>query len=101
MPPSKPSFSSSLKKPPLLLRILPRPYHATASAMPAIVPIDKNGCPEMAPLISKKNFSKFEMVDFGLIFGGEETTFGIVSRMEVLDAMMKLPVMVVSQYLRF
>jgi hypothetical protein len=41
------------------------------------------------------------MVDFGLIFGGEETTFGIVSRIEVRDAMIELPVMVVSQYLRF
>lgn len=69
--------------------------------MPTIVPINKKGCPEMAPLMSKKNFSKFEMVDLGLIFGGEETTLGIVSRIEVLDAMMKLPVMVVSQYLRF
>lgn len=55
----------------------------------------------MAPLMSKKNFSKFEIVDLYLIFDGEETTFGIVSRMEVREAIMKLPVIVVSQYRRF
>jgi hypothetical protein len=55
----------------------------------------------MAPLRSKKNFSKLEMVDLGLIFGGEATTFEIVSRIEVLEAMIKLPVIVLSQYLRF
>jgi hypothetical protein len=65
------------------------------------MPMDRNGCPDMAPLRSKKNFSKLEMVDLGLIFGGEATTFEIVSRIEVLEAMIKLPVIVLSQYLRF
>jgi hypothetical protein len=64
-------------------------------------PIDKIGCPEMAPLMSKKNFSKFEMVDLGLIFGGELTTLGSVSRIDVRDAVIELPVAVLSQYLRF
>merc|ERR1712093_862381 len=45
--------------------------------------------------------SKFEIVGLGLILGGEATTFGIVSRMDVRDAMMELPVIVVSQYLRW
>jgi hypothetical protein len=41
------------------------------------------------------------MVDLGLIFGGEMTTLGSVSRMDVRDAMIELPVTVLSQYLRF
>lgn len=40
------------------------------------------------------------MVDLGLIFGGEATTLGMVSRIDVREAMIGLPVMVVSQYLR-
>jgi len=51
----------------------------------------------MVDLISKKNFSKFEIVDFGLILGGERMILGIVSRIEVREAMMALPVIVVSQ----
>jgi len=54
----------------------------------------------MAPLISKKNFSKLPMVDLGLIVGGEATTLRIVSKIEVRDAIIGLPVSVVSQYLR-
>ncbi len=69
--------------------------------MPAMNPIDRIGCPEITPLISKKNFSKFEMVDFGLIFGGELTTLGSVSSIDVRDARIELPVSVLSQYLRF
>jgi hypothetical protein len=41
------------------------------------------------------------MVDLGLIFGGETTTFGSVSRIDVRDAMIEFPVTVLSQYLRF
>lgn len=37
------------------------------------------------------------IVDFGLRTGGEEMTFGMVSRIEVRDAIMLLPVMVWSQ----
>lgn len=71
------------------------------TTIPAMNPIDRIGWPEIAPLISKKNFSKLEMVDLGLIFGGEMTTLGSVSRMDVRDAMIELPVTVLSQYLRF
>jgi hypothetical protein len=78
-----------------------RPHINALITIPAMNPIDRKGCPEIAPLISKKNFSKFEMVDLGLIFGGETTTFGSVSRIDVRDAMIELPVMVLSQYLRF
>jgi hypothetical protein len=63
-------------------------------------PIERKGCPEMAPLISKKNFSKLPMVDLGLIVDGEATTLRIVSKIEVRDAIIGLPVSVVSQYLR-
>jgi hypothetical protein len=63
-------------------------------------PIERKGCPEMAPLISKKNFSKLPMVDLGLIVGGEATTLRIVSKIEVRDAIIGFPVSVVSQYLR-
>jgi hypothetical protein len=101
LPPNRPSFSSSLKYPPLLLRNRFRPQTNALPTIPAMNPIDRIGCPEIAPRISKKNFSKFEMVDLGLIFGGEMTTLGNVSRIDVRDAMIELPVMVVSQYLRF
>lgn len=68
--------------------------------MPAITPIDKKGCPEMAPLMSKKNFSKLEIVDLGLICGGDLETLPIVSRIDVREGMIKLPLIVVSQYRR-
>jgi hypothetical protein len=45
--------------------------------------------------------SKLEIVRFALILGGDETTFGRVSRIDVLEGMIAFPVMVVSQYLRF
>jgi hypothetical protein len=63
-------------------------------------PIERKGCPEMAPLISKKNFSKLPIVDLGLIVDGEATTLRIVSKIEVRDAIIGLPVSVISQYLR-
>jgi len=69
--------------------------------MPAMDPIDRIGCPEITPLISKKNFSKGPIVDLGLIFGGELTTLGSVSRIDVRDASIEFPVSVLSQYLRF
>jgi hypothetical protein len=36
-------------------------------------------------------------VDLGFILGGEETTLGIVSRIEVREAMIEFPVIVWSQ----
>jgi hypothetical protein len=47
--------------------------------------------------IWKKIFSNVPMVDFGLSFGGEATIRGRVSRIEVRDGVMKLPVSVTSQ----
>jgi hypothetical protein len=38
--------------------------------------------------MSKKIFSKLEMVSFGLILGGEVTTLEIVSRIEVREGRM-------------
>jgi len=38
-----------------------------------------------------------EVVDLGAIFGGEAMTLGMVSRMEVREGTIGLPVMVVSQ----
>jgi hypothetical protein len=38
--------------------------------------------------MSKKIFSKLEMVSLGLILGGEATTLFSVSRMEVRDGVM-------------
>lgn len=54
------------------------------------------GCPKRC-VIWKRTRSKLEVVDLGLIFGGEAMTLGRVSRMEVRDGTMGLPVMVVSQ----
>ena len=51
--------------------------------------------------ILKKMFSMKETVDFGESFGGLLTTRGRVSKIEVRDGTMKLPVSVTSQYRRF
>jgi hypothetical protein len=45
--------------------------------------------------------SKLDIVRFALILGGEATTLGSVSRMDVRDGMIAFPVIVLSQYLRF
>jgi hypothetical protein len=45
--------------------------------------------------------SKLEIVRLALILGGEDTTLGRVSRIDVREGMMAFPVIVVSQYLRF
>ena len=46
-------------------------------------------------------FSKVPIVDFGLSFGGDATIRGSVSRIDVREGVMKLPVSVTSQYRRF
>ena len=63
-------------------------------------PTDNIGCPAMAPFRSKKNNSKLEIVDLGLMAGGDRTMFRNVSRIDVLEAMIEFPEIVVSQYLR-
>ncbi len=45
--------------------------------------------------------SMLEVDDFDAIFGGDATTLDNVSRMDVREGTMGLPVMVTSQYLRF
>lgn len=57
----------------------------------------KKGCSEKVTRISKKIFSKLEMVSLGLIFGGDCVTLLMVSRIEVLEGRMEFPVMVWSQ----
>lgn len=51
--------------------------------------------------MSKKIFSKLEIVSLGLISGGEAVTFEMVSRIDTREGTMGLPVMVMSQYRRF
>ena len=46
-------------------------------------------------------FSNVPIVDFGLSFGGDATIRGSVSRIDVREGVMKLPVSVTSQYRRF
>lgn len=65
--------------------------------MPATQPMVRYGCSENVTRMSKKIFSKLEMVNFGLIFGGCAVTLLMVSNMDVLDGMMELPVLVWSQ----
>ena len=45
--------------------------------------------------------SKLEIVRLALILGGEATTLGSVSRIDVREGMIAFPVIVVSQYRRF
>jgi len=48
-------------------------------------------------LTSKKIFSKLEMVSLGFSLGGDAVTLLRVSRIEVLEGTMLLPVLVWSQ----
>jgi len=49
----------------------------------------------------KKNISMDEVVDLDAIFGGDAMTRGRVSKIDVREGTIGLPVIVVSQYLRF
>lgn len=51
-------------------------------------PVLRYGCSVNVTRISKKIFSKLEIVSLGLILGGCAVTLLIVSRMEVRDGMM-------------
>jgi hypothetical protein len=97
-PPNNPRFfsSSNLKNPPLVF-LLRLDKTTPPSTTPTTNTMVKSVCSAAAPRTSKNIFLKLEMVSFGLIFGGDATTFGIVSRIDVRDGMMKFPVMVVSQ----
>ena len=108
-PSSAASLPSSVKNPPpfmepmlpLNLRIRCRPQRARPQMMPTSAPKLSHGWELMAPRISKKSVSMPEVVDFGFSTAGLLTTFGRVSRMDVRDATMGLPVTVWSQYRRF
>jgi hypothetical protein len=69
--------------------------------MPSTQPELRYGCSRKVTLISKKNFSNAEIVNFGLILGGLAVTLLRVSRIEVREGTMGLPVLVWSQYCRF
>lgn len=52
------------------------------------------GCSEKVTRMSKKIFSKLDMVSLGLILGGCAVTLLMVSKIDVRDGMMGLPVLV-------
>ena len=80
--------SGRRKCPPLVRLSRPLNHEAPPSATPSTHPIDRNGCSEKVILMSKKIFSKLEMVSLGLILGGDAVTLFSVSRMDVRDGMM-------------
>ena len=96
-PPRKLSFSSNLKKPPLFLLILRLKSTSPKSKVTIMTTILTILWLLIAPRMSKISSWMLPIVDFGLRTGGEEMTFGMVSRIEVRDAIMLLPVMVWSQ----
>jgi hypothetical protein len=88
--------SSSLKWP-LVLRTLPLNHERQPKAMPRTQPELRYGWSRKVVLMSKMIFSKKPMVSFGLSLGGFAVTLLTVSRMEVRDGTMGLPVLVWSQ----
>ena len=58
---------------------------------------ESRGCRDQVVRILKKIWPIDELVDFDAIFGGEAITLGRVSKMDVRDGTMGLPVAVVSQ----
>jgi len=55
------------------------------------------GCSVNVTRMSKNIFSKLEIVSLGLILGGDAVTLLIVSRIDVLEGTIELPVLVWSQ----
>lgn len=51
-------------------------------------PVVRYGCSVKVIRMSKKIFSKLEIVSFGLIFGGDAVTLLMVSKIEVREGMM-------------
>lgn len=96
--PRRGALKSSLRKGrPLLLLWRPRNHDAEPSMRPKIQPIVRYGCSEKVTRMSKNIFSKLEIVSFGLSFGGCAVTLLRVSRIEVRDGTIWLPVLVWSQ----
>lgn len=90
--------SPSLKWPPLDLRSSrPRNHEAQPNAIPKMHPMLRYGCSVKVTRMSKNIFSKLEMVSLGLILGGEAVILLMVSRIDVREGTMGLPVEVWSQ----
>lgn len=91
-PPSSPSRKCPSPPPvaPPRVRLSSRPlnHDAPASATPRMHPMVRNGCSAKVTRMSKKIFSKLEMVSLGLILGGDAVTLLSVSRIDVRDGMM-------------
>jgi hypothetical protein len=81
-------WSSSLKWPPLVRLSRPLNQEAAPNARPATQPRVRKGCSEKLTRMSKKIFSNDEMVNFGLILGGDAVTLFRVSRIEVREGKM-------------
>lgn len=83
-----PAASSSRKWPPRVRLMRPLNQEAAPRATPMTHPMVRNGCSVKVTRMSKKIFSKLEMVSLGLILGGDAVTLFSVSRMDVRDGMM-------------
>lgn len=91
----QPLFFVQLEEAPeFLLRILERPQTEAPTSTTRPTARARYGCPEQICRIRKKKCSIELTVDFGLSFGGEATTFLRVSRIEVREGTMGLPVIV-------
>jgi hypothetical protein len=77
------------------------PHIEILARKPIRTPSASQGWLPQAFLIWKKKCSIAPVVDFGLILGGEATTFESVSSIEVLEGLIGSPLIVMSQYLRF
>lgn len=87
--PRRGALKSSLRNGrPFLLLWRPRNHDAEPSIRPKIQPRVRYGCSENVTRMSKKIFSKLEMVSFGLSLGGCAVTLLIVSKIEVRDGTM-------------
>lgn len=87
-PPSSPSRKCPPVAPRVRLSSRPLNHDAQASATPRMHPMVRNGCSAKVTRMSKKIFSKLEMVSLGLILGGDAVTLLSVSRIDVRDGMM-------------
>jgi hypothetical protein len=83
-----PTSSPRRKCPPRVRLSLPLNHDAQPRAMPRTHPLIRKGCSVKVTRMSKKIFSKLEMVSLGLILGGDAVTLFSVSRIEVRLGMM-------------
>ncbi len=83
-----PTSSPRRKCPPRVRLSLHLNHEAAPRATPRTHPIVRKGCSEKVTRMSKKIFSKLEMVSLGLILGGFAVTLFRVSRIDVRLGMM-------------